>query len=136
MELSAKIVHGLRRVQSQISLKEISLRVRFQQHCKLCTVRLELRLKGISRNFCYFTKKLFHHRRSASNFEKPRDKQRKNLRWSQFSAQLQVSNYTAQIFKENSTKDAFMIIFQNFHKRSFSKIFLEMYKVIFIEAFS
>ena len=41
-----------------------------------------------------------------------------------------------EFFKRNATKDVFLVIFQNFHKSSFSNILSKMYEDILLEAFS
>ena len=41
-----------------------------------------------------------------------------------------------QLFRRNATKDAFLIILQNFHNSNFSNIPPKMYEDIFLEAFS
>ena len=51
---------------------------------------------------------------------------------------IYIGGWTGQLkfFKRNATKDAFLIIFQNVHKSSFSNIPSKMYGEIILEAFS
>ena len=41
-----------------------------------------------------------------------------------------------KFFKRNAIKDAFLIIFQNFHNSNFSSVLSKMFEDIFLEAFS
>ena len=89
-----------------------------------------------TKNSVILLKKQFHHRRSPSNFENSRNKQRTHLRWSQFSVQLQVDGLDNSNFFKGTLLKTFYDNFSKLSfKSSFSNIPSKMYGEIFLEPF-
>ena len=67
-------------------------------------------------------------REAPSNFEISQNKQREHLRWSQFSAQLQIGGLHISNFLKGALIKTFFfqIISQNFHNSSFSNVLSKM----------